>query len=160
MKKIILIIATIGGASGFAQQQLYYNSLDNNLNSFENIAPVTLDELALYPGENTDFKNMPLKNTTASYRYKGKNYYLQPIENGYILQTSSKDKSQSVMRLKEVGTRDGFLFIDDLKNTAYAYFDSKSNLIIEFYDLNTRKVKQLKIEPELPNANKKALKKI
>ena len=141
MKTIILVGLSVCTAG--------YTQKTNTLFGPGDIAPMAADDLALYPGKNIDLKHAPLKNPKATYHYKGKDYYIQPSENGYIMHTSKKNSSYAVMHLKDLIYGNGFLLIDDTGNSFYANFDKKSDLIIEFYDRKTKKVKQLKIAPKI-----------
>ncbi len=154
MKIIFFLVSITLGATGYAQQVMPTStSADSQKVSTvfgpSAIAPIGMDDLALYPGKKDNFTMLPEKNLGATYHYKGRDYYVQPSKTGYFMRSLEKDPSPSVMKLEAVGHGEGFLFINDKGTTAYADFDQKHNLIIEYYDPKTKKVIQLKIEPKI-----------
>lgn len=109
--------------------------------------PKEVIDLSLYPG--TSENNQPLIDVLLTYRYMGTAYFIAPAPHGYSLVPSKKDTSAPALRLEKVNHGNGYLLIDAKGITSYAFFDEKSNLILEFYDSNTKKIEQMKIEPKI-----------
>ena len=152
MKKLILSIALISFAFGFAQNE---DKMTKTVTTKTKVKSSKGEEVAIKEKKYTAEQKLEVENNnqtnqavrrdpvkiieSTTFISDGKNYIIKPDANGYMMHQQKDGQTKIYGKIRKMPDRESYILVKENEN-AFGYFDNDGNFIVETYDPTNDKV--------------------